>query len=117
MEEQVMKTRIRWVTGSSIVVLIATLALPFVMKGQAGPGGTQGHRQGQEQGRGQGGRFGGALQPNLPQNPTAVSLPSISALITGPGPMYESTQSFAPGKGLADFKYEAKEYFKIGRAP
>jgi len=111
-----MKTRIRWVTGSSIVVLIATLALPFVMKGQAGPGGTQGQRQGQEQGRGQGGRFGGALQPNLPQNPTAVSLPSISAQITGPGPIYESTQSFAPGKGLADFKYEAKEYFIFGSA-
>src|SRR5262245_35229387 len=112
-----MKARNRWDVGLSIVVLIATgLALPSVMKGQAGPGQVQGQPQVQGQGRGQGGRGGGAQQQNLPENPTAVSLPSISAEVTGPGPMYESTQSLAPGKGLANFKYEAKEYFISGTA-
>src|SRR5262245_22470636 len=108
-----MKARNRWNVGLSIVVLIATLlALPSMMKGQAGPD----QVQVQGQGRGQGGRGGGAQQQNLPENPTAVSLPSISAEVTGPGPMYESTQSLAPGKGLANFKYEAKEYFIAGTA-
>src|SRR5215467_2007170 len=88
-----------WIAGLSIVVLIATgFALASVMKAQAGPG----QSQGQGDGRGQGGRGGGAQQPNLPQNPTAVLLPSISEQVTGPGPMYESTQSLAPGKGLAN---------------
>src|SRR6476469_9248017 len=72
----------------------------------------------QGQGRGQGGGRGpgGAPAPNLPQTPTAVSVPSVSAPITGPGPMYDSTPSLAPGKGLANFKYEAKEYFISGTA-
>jgi Alpha/beta hydrolase domain len=64
------------------------------------------------QGRGQ----GAAPAANLPQTPTAVSLPSISAPITGPGPMYESTPSLAPGKNMANFKYEATEYFISGTA-
>ncbi len=72
----------------------------------------------QGQGRGQGGGRGpgGAPAANLPQTPTAVSLPSVSAQITGPGPIYESTPSLAPGKGLTTFKYEAKEYFISGTA-
>src|SRR5215471_9715518 len=72
----------------------------------------------QGQGRGQGGGRGpgGAPAANLPQTPTAVSLPSVSAEITGPGPIYDSTPSLAPGKGLANFKYEAKEYFISGTA-
>ena len=72
----------------------------------------------QGQGRGQGGGRGpgGAPAANLPQTPTAVSLPSVSDQITGPGPIYESTPSLAPGKGLTTFKYEAKEYFISGTA-
>jgi hypothetical protein len=72
----------------------------------------------QGQGRGQGGGRGpgGAPPVNLPQVPTAVSLPTVSAEITGPGPIYDSTPSLAPGKGLANFKYEAKEYFISGTA-
>src|SRR5262245_39071566 len=71
----------------------------------------------QGQGRGQGGR-GQAPAPavDLPQNPKAVALPMVSAQVTGPGPMYDSTQSLAPGKGLGAFKYEAKEYFISGTA-
>src|SRR4051794_9125699 len=69
-------------------------------------------------GRGQGGGRGpgGAPAANLPQTPTAVSLPSVSPQITGPGPIYDSTPSLAPGKGLTTFKYEAREYFISGTA-
>jgi hypothetical protein len=72
---------------------------------------------GQGQGRGPGGGRGLVAQTaSLPAQPTAVQLPSVSGPITGPGPMYESTPSLAPGKGLANFKYEATEYFISGTA-
>jgi hypothetical protein len=45
-----------------------------------------------------------------------VTLPMVTGPITGPGAPYESVQSLAPGKGLAEFKYEAKEYFITGTA-
>jgi hypothetical protein len=54
--------------------------------------------------------------PNLPEKPTAVSIPAVSAEVTGPGSMFDSTPSLPPGKGLAHFKYEAKEYFVSGLA-
>ena len=67
------------------------------------------------QGRGEG--RGQAVPPaNLPETPTAVTLPEVSGPVTGPGTMYESVQSLAPGKGLSDFNYEAKEYFVSGTA-
>ena len=47
---------------------------------------------------------------------TAVALPTVTGPISGPGMPYESVQSLAPGKGLANFKYEAKEYFISGTA-
>ena len=53
---------------------------------------------------------------NLPEHPTAVALPTVSAQVIGPGTMYESVQSLARGKGLANFNYEAKEYFVSGTA-
>src|SRR5712671_6788385 len=63
------------------------------------------------QGRGQ------AVPPaNLPDNPTPVALPAVSEQVTSPGTMYESVQSLAPGKGLSNFNYEAKEYFVAGVA-
>jgi len=55
-------------------------------------------------------------QQNLPADPTAVTLPTLSAEITGPGAMFDSTPSLPPGKGLAAFKYEVKEYFVSGAA-
>ena len=70
----------------------------------------------QEQGRGQGGRGQAPPPVPLPEIPTAVALPAVSEPVTGPGAMYDSTQSLAPGKGLANFKYEAKEYFISGTA-
>jgi hypothetical protein len=75
-------------------------------------------------GQGQGGRGGGRgqivqAQPvldNLPDGPTAVTLPTMSAEVTGPGPIFDSAPSMPPGKGLAHFGYEAKEYFISGTA-
>ena len=76
---------------------------------------------GQEGGQFPGGGRGRAGGPppvpsNLPETPTAVALPSISAEVTGPGPIFDSTPSLAPGKGLDAFKYEAHEYFVSGTA-
>jgi hypothetical protein len=48
--------------------------------------------------------------------PTAVALPKLSAEITGPGPMFDSSPSLAPGKGLAAFNYQAHEYLVSGTA-
>jgi hypothetical protein len=64
------------------------------------------------------GRAGGppVATANLPQVPTPATLPTISAEITGPGPMFDSVPSLAPGKGLDAFKYETHEYFVSGTA-
>jgi hypothetical protein len=64
------------------------------------------------------GRAGGPPPPqaNLPETATAVSVPTISAEVTGPGPIFDSASSLAPGKGLAAFGYEAREYFVSGTA-
>lgn len=80
-------------------------------QGAGGPGGPGGG-----QGRGGGGGRGGPQAAPLPANPTAVALPTVSPVVTGPGEMYESVQSLAPGYGLAKYKYEAKEYFISGTA-
>lgn len=80
----------------------------------AGQGSSQ---AGQGPGRGRGQGPGAAVQPsNLPDHPVAVALPEISAEVTGPGTMYASVQSLAPGMGLAHFNYEAREYFISGTA-
>src|SRR5262245_4177043 len=54
--------------------------------------------------------------PSLPDKPTAVSIPSISGEITGPGTMFDSAPSLPPGKNLTHYGYEAKEYFVSGTA-
>lgn len=59
---------------------------------------------------------GGARPAGLPDEPTAVELPRVSAAVTGPGPMFESAPSQAPGLGPDDFDYEAHEYFVSGTA-
>ena len=91
-----------------LAALVIAVALAATVVGQD-------RGQGAGQGRGQGlgrGQFPGQVPPsNLPETPTAVALPAVSA-VTAPGTMYESVQSLAPGKGLANFNYEAK----IGRA-
>ena len=91
------------------LVLLAGAWSPLRLAGQ-GPGGPGGP------GGGQGGGRGPAVQVNLPASPTAVSMPTLSAEITGPGPIFDSTPSLPPGKGLAAYKYELKEYFVSGTA-
>src|SRR5262249_4576608 len=94
-------------------LLVALAAAPAMA--QDGRGAAPGQGQGR-QGGGQGRGPGAGPAATLPQSPTAVSLPKISGPITGPGPEYQSVQSLAPGKDLAFFKYEAKEYFITGTA-
>ncbi len=91
------------------VIVMVTLTIGMsTLTGQVG---------GQFQGGGRG-RAGGPPEPpsNLPAAPTAVTLPTLSAEITGPGPIFDSAPSLAPGKGLAAFRYEAREYFVSGTA-
>jgi hypothetical protein len=100
------------VVGISSVAVIATIAVLSVAAVAQGPGAPQGPGAG----RGQGGGRGAAPVVNLPQSPTAVALPTVSDVITGPGPAYESVQSLAPGHGLDHYKYEAREYIISGTA-
>jgi len=92
----------------AIVALVATTLGVSTLSGQGG---------GQFPGGGRG-RAGGPPPPpsNLPETPTAVPLPTLSAEITGPGPMFDSAPSLAPGKGVAAFAYDAHEYFVSGTA-
>ena len=94
--------------------MVATLAIGVIaVSGQTAIP-TQG-----EQGRGQGqGRRGGGPAPdvNLPSSPVATVLPTISAEITGPGPIFESLMELRPTDDMASFKYEAHEYFVSGIA-
>ncbi len=95
--------------GRIVVVIAVALTIGgSVLVGQGG---------GQFQGGGRGRAGGPPPAPsNLPETPTAVALPTISAEVTGPGPIFDSSPSLAPGKGLDAFKYEAHEYFVSGTA-
>jgi hypothetical protein len=120
-----MKRGNRWII---IMCLMAGLAMPavfnpFQLNAQRGGGGGAPGGGGQRGGTPEGGGFGGRggqqavpVDPNLPTQPTAVSIPTMSAEVTGPGAMYDSTTSLPPGKGLSAFGYEAKEYFVTGTA-
>jgi hypothetical protein len=105
-----MKTHRRFIFGmcSASAIVIAVL-LPAALIAQA-PAAPQGA------GRGQGGGRGPAPVVNLPPSPTAVALPTVSDLVTGPGAPYESVQSLAPGHDLVHYKYDAREYFVSGTA-
>ncbi len=56
-----------------------------------------------------------ALEP-LPSVPTAVALPHLTAPVEGPGPIFDSAPSQAPGFGLDHFDYRTVEYFASGTA-
>jgi hypothetical protein len=96
---------------ASVVAVVAVASLTIGMSPLIGQGG------GQFQGGGRG-RAGGPppVPSNLPATPTAVALPTLSAEITGPNPIFDSVPSLAPGKGLDAFKYQAHEYFVSGNA-
>ncbi|RPH54948.1 MAG: hypothetical protein EHM89_17860 [Acidobacteria bacterium] len=60
--------------------------------------------------------FSGQPPANLPTSPTAVTLPTMSAEVTGPGPVFDSIPSLPPGHGLEHYGYEAKQYLVTGTA-
>ena len=97
------------VVAAAVTLCVSTLS------GQIGggpPGG--GFPGGGQGGRGRAG--GGPPAAPLPEQPTAVALPKLSAEITGPGPMFDSSPSLWPGKGMAAFNYQAHEYMVSGTA-
>jgi hypothetical protein len=62
-------------------------------------------------------RGGNPPQPStLPTNPAPAPIPTISAEITGPGPVFESLMELKPGDDMAHFRYETREYFVSGVA-
>jgi len=105
-----MKARRRFVVGMSSAAASAVIALLSAASMAQAPAAPQGP------GRGPGAGRGAAPVVNLPQSPTAVALPTVSDLVTGPGPAYESVQSLAPGHDLAHYKYEEREYIISGTA-
>jgi hypothetical protein len=86
---------------NACTLILGAVAVNFLMAGSAlaqfGP---------------RGGQFGGGT----PVTPEAVPLPDTWQLVTGPGPMYVSDQSHAPGHTPKDFGYQALEYFVSGTA-
>ncbi len=65
-------------------------------------------------GRGGPPRFRARLE--LPDHPTVVALPTLSAQIKGPGAMFDSAPSQAPGLDPKHFRYDTHEYFVSGTA-
>jgi hypothetical protein len=53
---------------------------------------------------------------NLPKEPTAVALPTLSAKITGPGPIFDTGKAHWTGHGPEAYKYNVEEYFVSGTA-
>jgi hypothetical protein len=52
----------------------------------------------------------------IPKEPTPVTLPTLSAPVTGPGPMFDSAPSQMRGLDPAHFHYKTTEYFVSGIA-
>jgi len=95
----------------SRIAVVAVVTMTLGVSALAGQGG------GQFPGGGRGRAAGPPPAPsNLPEMPTAVPLPTLSAEVTGPGPIFDSAPSLAPGKGLGAFDYAAHEYFVSGTA-
>jgi len=67
-------------------------------------------------GFGKGGGAKGGPPANLPGEPTAVPLPTLSAKVTGPGAMYDSAVGQWPGRDVKFYKYDTDEYFVSGTA-
>jgi hypothetical protein len=65
------------------------------------------------------GGFGGRPEPEIegiPRVPTAVTLPTLSPAVTGPGAMFDTAPSQARGLDTAHFRYKTTEYFASGMA-
>jgi hypothetical protein len=112
-----MNSSSHWIRRPALTLAAFVVFVPWIVIGQGGAqgGGRGGGGQGAGAGRGQGGGGRGAQAP-LPEKPTAVVLPTVSAEVTGPGEPFNSTSSLPAGRDLAYYKYEAKEYFLTGTA-
>jgi hypothetical protein len=97
-------------TCRTALVTFGLVAVASTLSGQS-PIPTQGGR-----GQGQGARGGAPAPANLPPQPVAVPLPSISGPVTGPGTMFESLMQLPPGDDMAHFGYVAEEYLVSGTA-
>lgn len=113
----------QWRSKAASKATLAAVAMAFSLTSVSGQtaiptqGGQRGEGQGQRGGQGQGQRGGGAPQPsNLPASPVATPIPTVSAQVTGPGPIFESLMELKPTDDMAHFKYEAREYFVSGTA-
>jgi hypothetical protein len=76
-------------------------------------------RDGNAGGRGRGGFGGrGGAQNQAEESITPVVSPvaTVSAEVTGPGPMFESLMELQPSDDMGHFNYEAKEYYVLGTA-
>src|SRR3954471_6294070 len=113
-----MKSSSGWIRRPALIVVAIIISVPWIVIGQRGQGGQAGPAAaaGRGQGGAQPGGGGRGAQAPLPDKPTAVTLPMVSAEITGPGEPFNSTSSLPPGRDLAYYKYEAKEYFLNGTA-
>ena len=97
-----------------IALTVMTLLLTTLLGAQS-PIPVRGGGAGRQGGQGQ--RGGGALDASaLPSSPAATTLPTITAQVSGPGPMFESLMALPAGDDLAHFGYEASEYFVSGTA-
>ena len=64
---------------------------------------------------GQRGR-GAAPPSNLPDAPTAVTLPHISEKVAAPGAMFDSAPAQWPGRGVTHYNYQTDQYLVSGLA-
>jgi hypothetical protein len=93
---------IRRLSSSASATVLAGLAIAVAALGQP-PGGLGGPRPEPE-------------IEGIPRAPTAVSLPALSAPVTGPGAMFDSAPSHSHGLDPVHFRYAATEYFVSGTA-
>jgi hypothetical protein len=97
-------------TAAAAIGFVAALTLAGTVGGQP-PSGSGGRPS-----FGAGGPPRPAQFDNLPTTLTAVVLPRIERQVTGPGPMFDSAPSQAPGLDPAHFRYSTNEYFVSGHA-
>ncbi len=97
---------------------VAALILAFQPMSAQAPQGKGGGAPGGAGKGGPGGPGGGKGAPAapLPTQPTAVALPTLSAKVTGPGPIYESGIAQWPGRDMKFYNYVMDEYFVTGTA-
>ena len=99
------------------LLIAAALVCPLVLAAQTAIPTREGRAGGQgTAGGGRGGGRGAGPQITLPDKPVAVTLPTISAEVTGPGKPFESLMELKPTDDMAHFGYAAREYFVSGTA-